>query len=513
MCKCKSVSKVSEAFDEGPRNLEKSLEILYISYPLLSRRRTATVTMASLFAGVVAFALGTPFTSAATTTTTTPAPPLTSNITVYRITPRNYTGLTNFDSGSSAGDAFFGIYELQTPLVCKDPTSQNILCQNQPILQIPGFNVYTRTTVEIDNRFGDYSECNPDPTNGTFVCQHFHFHHGSPTCWYNDKNNPAWAKEFASECEVSSCTCDAVEKKSVGQEFPGSKFGSFYPKDWPQQCLDDFYSVTSHVFSANVTKPTQILYNTDEGDCCHACSSTPRKAFSGCGGYTYHQKNKTCETYGLFAKPTTRVPAGGDARSGFNLKGSPYWSVLGSATSQLATILNGSWYSTREEGECPPHESPKGDGKCWWRTVEQTSNVNASCVNGNVIKVVQQTRPGCWDACGPIASKNISDVCFIKCVFETIVGNRTKGHVVAPMKKQVLIDAFEKSFNSNDVEHGCPQVAKCEPPCHPPGGGLVEAVKDGLMEEGVEEEEEQKFLYPVEEWFEEEVVGKGKWKW
>ena len=81
------------------------------------------------------------------------------------------------------------------------------------------------------------------------------------------------------------------------------------------------------------------------------------------------------------------------------------------------------------------------------------------------------------------------------------------------MKKQVLIDAFEKSFNSNDVEHGCPQVAKCEPPCHPPGGGLVEAVKDGLMEEGVEEEEEQKFLYPVEEWFEEEVVGKGKWKW
>lgn len=31
---------------------------------------------------------------------------------VYRITPRNYTGLTNLDSGNSRGDVFFGIYEV-----------------------------------------------------------------------------------------------------------------------------------------------------------------------------------------------------------------------------------------------------------------------------------------------------------------------------------------------------------------------------------------------------------------
>ena len=35
-----------------------------------------------------------------------------SNITLYRITPRNYTGVTNLDTGDPAGDAFFGLYEV-----------------------------------------------------------------------------------------------------------------------------------------------------------------------------------------------------------------------------------------------------------------------------------------------------------------------------------------------------------------------------------------------------------------
>jgi len=33
------------------------------------------------------------------------------NTTVYRITPRNYSGITNLDTGDAAGDAFFGLYE------------------------------------------------------------------------------------------------------------------------------------------------------------------------------------------------------------------------------------------------------------------------------------------------------------------------------------------------------------------------------------------------------------------
>jgi hypothetical protein len=32
----------------------------------------------------------------------------TQNLTVYRITPQNYTGVRNMDTGDAAGDVFFG---------------------------------------------------------------------------------------------------------------------------------------------------------------------------------------------------------------------------------------------------------------------------------------------------------------------------------------------------------------------------------------------------------------------
>ena len=73
------------------------------------------------------------------------------NITVYRITPQNYSGVTNMgellslpscscqlggwrvscllstlnaasaaDTGDAAGDAFFGLYEMAIPIMCSD---------------------------------------------------------------------------------------------------------------------------------------------------------------------------------------------------------------------------------------------------------------------------------------------------------------------------------------------------------------------------------------------------------
>jgi len=101
----------------------------------------------------------------------------TTNLTVYRITPRNYTGVADLDTGDSAGDAFFGLYEMSAPVVCNESTStqgaSGLLCSNEPILQIPGFNVYIKVIVEVDDRFGDYSECNPShDAPHDFICEH-----------------------------------------------------------------------------------------------------------------------------------------------------------------------------------------------------------------------------------------------------------------------------------------------------------------------------------------------------
>ena len=429
------------------------------------------------------------------------------NITVYRITPRNYTGLTNFDSGSPGGDTFFGIYELQAPLVCtnKQSSHYNLLCQNQPILQIPGFNVYTRTIVEMDARFGDYSECNPDKTTGIFSCQHFHGMnpHDPPVCWFNNSDNPSWKTEFASECDQSVCQCDAVEKKSVGREVIGSSFGGGYLKKWPQQCLDNFYLVEDYLYGG---KPAKTLTNVDEGECCSACAFEKRLFISGCGGYTWSSKNKTCKLYNRFVKPSVPAPKsknGTIIRSGYNLRGTPYWSILGSTTQQIADILNGSWYSTRSEGECAKGERPNGDGKCWWRIVKQTSNVNASCVNNNLVKVIQASNPTCFENCGA-DSKNLSSVCFIRCLFETAAGNQTKGWPA--MKRDVLLKAFEGSFDSDNMDFGCPQVPPCPDPCNPPAMALTPPV----ITQFDKSEEESEDQYPADAWFESNVVNKGK---
>ena len=42
----------------------------------------------------------------------------TKNVTVYRLTPINYTGVTNMDTGDAAGDVMFGLNQLLLPQLC-----------------------------------------------------------------------------------------------------------------------------------------------------------------------------------------------------------------------------------------------------------------------------------------------------------------------------------------------------------------------------------------------------------
>ncbi|CAE8617093.1 unnamed protein product [Polarella glacialis] len=121
-------------------------------------------------------------------------PHLVENITVYRVTPLNYTGVTNMDAGDVRGDLVFGIFGLILPFVCPDFPDQ-VNCKNTPILSIPGFNVYTEFVVEVDTRFGEYLMCNPDPDTGIFSCAAGP--DGWRGCWYD---NPQWHKDFASLC-------------------------------------------------------------------------------------------------------------------------------------------------------------------------------------------------------------------------------------------------------------------------------------------------------------------------
>lgn len=285
----------------------------------------------------------------------TAAEPVT--LTAYRITPRNYSGLTNMDSGDAAGDVYFGLYEYALPIICQAQPDL-INCANVPILSIPGFNVYTKSLVQVDPRFATYQGCNPNSSTGTFACRSF-----SHTCWYA---SPSDRRAFADVCDPSQCRCEAFDTKAVGAS---------------------------------------------------TCNMCERNA-------TWH--------------PDTAI-----------------WRQI----ETLGQTLNGTWYSTRAEGECQNPDERVGV-QCWWRVVKQLRNVNASCVSARVIDTVRLHGEPCFSRCGA-AAHNASSPCFIGCLFSTL----TSGE----MSKRQIIEPFERAFDSADPAHGgCPEVPPCPPPCLPP---------------------------------------------
>lgn len=392
-----------------------------------------------------------------------------ASMTVYRITPRNYTGLTNLDSGNARGDVFFGIYELAIPELCRGSQARGLpQCQNIPILSIPNFNVYEQFTVEYDTRFGHYNECNPDPHTGIFECTPQRSSHGE-SCWYD---NPQWKADFASECQMSECTCEAVDHLSVGME-PLPFGGHPRPANWPQQCASK-YTFLGNV-GLNITKPTRLVQGVkDVGACCDQCTNFLRGF--GCKAYSYYEATEECQLF-FYPKGTTKNdPA---VQSAYNSGGGGGGQSLFNLISDFATTMNGTWYSMQEGGECKPGQTVGVD--CYWKVVEMTRNVNASCVNGNVVDAIVKHNASCWDGCGP-DSKNMSSTCWINCLFDVITGN---GQSQPAMSETEILAPFEASFATDDpAQGGCPTIPACPAPCHPPTVAAGDEVSAQGRDEG-----------------------------
>jgi hypothetical protein len=92
------------------------------------------------------------------------------NITVYRITPLNVTGLRNKDSADAAGDLSY-LFESYPQKVMPADCSEEPLPPScwRPSSVAPMIGQFQ---VEVDGRYGFYEECNPSTTGGTqeFFC-------------------------------------------------------------------------------------------------------------------------------------------------------------------------------------------------------------------------------------------------------------------------------------------------------------------------------------------------------
>lgn len=179
----------------------------------------------------------------------------------------------------------------------------------------------------------------------------------SSVCWYNNPQNPQWVEEFGADCSRDNCTCDAVSKRAVGREFLAETMGM----GGSAKCTSAIFAKCGAFQGKNDTKA------------CEVCVEVASQAL---------MRDHTCTQQGLgialFELCSPPVPGGGGGGSG----ASGSQALMLDKVIPLAQRLNGSWYSTEAEGECVGDARP-GDGSgCYWRLLENTRIVNASCVNG-----------------------------------------------------------------------------------------------------------------------------------
>lgn len=160
-----------------------------------------------------------------------------------------------------------------------------------------------------------------------------------------------------------------------------------------------------------VDGPGKGTYNTGQ---CRECAFKGSGARSGDGVATTLM-NGHCNA------SLVNKACGGGNDSGFGLHGKWIEDL-----EMFACMMNGTWYSTQAAGQCKAGARPDGSGDCWWRLAETKRTVNQSCVDDRVIKSVQKHGAPCFGKCPGDTGTNRTQPCFIDCLFDTVLGNRTR---------------------------------------------------------------------------------------
>lgn len=130
----------------------------------------------------------------------------------------------------------------------------------------------------------------------------------------------------------------------------------------------------------------------------------------------------------------------------------------------VAKKTGGTWYSTLDLGHCG---DPKSQA-CTWRLAKVVKRINKTCSDNTIFSTVErydaESGVGCFNKCpslGHFAPRNTSDLCWIQCFYETVLGKEAgkPGGKIEGMPFQKLLDAWHAPFNSDDAtKGGCPHI-------------------------------------------------------
>lgn len=132
-------------------------------------------------------------------------------------------------------------------------------------------------------------------------------------------------------------------------------------------------------------------------------------------------------------------------------------SAMWTQIERLEAILNGTWFSTRSEGECKPGQLP-GDGSCFWAFGGVNRRVNATCVNDRLKRAIMAHHPACFRAL-PQPS-NSSRIDWIGCMLSSLTGTAfeaAKAPRSGAMTREQVVGSFESAFLPPEAG-GCASV-------------------------------------------------------
>ena len=301
-------------------------------------------------------------------------------------------------------------------------------------------------------------------------------------CWW--ERSP-FNVTFAPYCDRKVCQCKAVEDWAVGfdahvichlpevaaartavaraSDALGSREAVTYhpPRNAYWNCSMDLFDKCSTLISKNVTacevcaRGISTCSAADAAALCDASPAACTAALTSVCGSTY----KTLHEAQCFECAWDHA----DVLQGAGCNASGVGAVCVKETLPVTPVkmledllgfacaMDGTWFSTTEAAYCNGTKT----ADCWWDVAPTVVTVNQTCVDGNVLDAVFHHNSTCFETCEQ--PYNISQYCPVQCVFSTISGN--KAHGVAPMNRQTLIDAFEKSFTETDPDKGgCPRI-------------------------------------------------------
>lgn len=304
-------------------------------------------------------------------------------------------------------------------------------------------------------------------------------HGGGPDCWYSD---PTMNATFSAYCSHDSCSCEAIETMAMGREqgamcyshhghgrrrldaapAPGADSMAYWKCSMAVESACGQYRHDPTGCNTCASSHAAVLKSqgctTEFID--HACSAD----FGSCEGALDRVCKKAvasnspqeCEQCALnHTEPLMDANCTANyleyACGGGHEHSNPWEEYI----SMLGCLLNGTWYSTHDEGECARGQNPATDN-CWWAIKKVGPTVNQSCVDHNVIQAVAAVRPDCYKRCDPADQTNTSSACYLHCFFDTMVGNSSAG--IPKMNGADVLAPFVASFASDDPGKGGCQI-------------------------------------------------------